>query len=70
MLFLLPLLRMSRSNGNDASLSRMSPLDPGALADVVNELAGFLMAHAATAKRIGSTVPPVGQVGPTGAGLP
>ena len=41
-------------------------IDPGALADVVNELAGLLMAHATTAKRVERRVPPVGQVGPTG----
>ena len=41
-------------------------IDPGALADVVNELAGLLMAHATTAKRVERKVPPVGQVGPTG----
>ena len=41
-------------------------IDPGALADVVNELAGLLMAHATTAKRVERKVLPVGQVGPTG----
>lgn len=45
-------------------------LDPGPLADVLNELAAFLMAHTASAKRVGGMVTPVEQVGPTGEDLP